>query len=87
MREVLSLMVTLLLSGCVTQLSDFERDWRRGVDKNNWELCKRVYRESKVPMISSHDHQKHKPHRPNEIKQDLADNRCRSILKGYWENY
>lgn len=76
-----------LTSGCATQLTPEEREWRRGIDAENWRLCEMVYQRQNVVIVSDHPHVRHRRHRPHEIQSDLVANQCRRVLKEYWAEY
>ena len=84
-------MVTLLLSGCagqaLTEDDLFDREWREGIDANNWAMCKQAYRQVNTPTQSNHTHRRGRTHRPYEIKSDLVANQCMMTLRNYWEKY
>jgi len=81
--------------GCaeLTELEREERDWRRVIDKENWEMCELVYKQSGAPTWHiGHVHSR--TGRPQSLqaeahnnKSDLITNRCKSILGDYWIKY
>jgi len=72
----------LLLAACTTMPAE-ERELRAFNTKENYRLCVLAYDQAHVGMF----HNNH-THRDGtsviEMRQDLADNNCRMILKDYW---
>lgn len=74
------------LGGCATYTPE-EREWRQGIDAENWTLCQLAYRQAGKPTWSKHDHRRHLPHRSHEIAEDLMVNNCRMVLGEQWIDY
>lgn len=66
-----------------------ESEWRRGIDKENWAACEQAYSASGVSTEhSNHTHGRtHKPPNSFDIRDDLARNYCKSILRDRWAEY
>ena len=79
-------LIIVLLSACES-LSPDEIEWRRQIDNENWLLCQQVFKQGNAYTVTSHEHRRHRAHRPHEVKEDLADNFCRTNLKEYWIEY
>jgi hypothetical protein len=79
----------MLLSSCVTQsLSDDERAWRRGIDRENWFLCEKALAQlGRFTIHFDHTHSGNRPVRAFYIKSDLMRNDCAGVLGEYWAEY
>ena len=93
LRETFKLLalVFLFLGGCATTLTDEERavrEWKRGVDMENWLICENIYAyHGKATMHVDHVHRNNNSVSPVMIKQDLSVNDCRKILGDYYMEY
>ena len=85
--SVLFVVVMLIaVAGCATVNED-EREWRQGIDAENWSLCELVYRQNgKATVHNNHDYS-HKHISPIDLKMDLGFNNCKRILGDYWASY
>ena len=65
------------------------RDYRRGIDKYNWELCEMALRNSDswAWHIGHGAHKGSKSQIAAFIKQDLTVNGCRMGLRDHWAQY
>jgi hypothetical protein len=82
------------LGACSTVLTEdelFARDWKRGIDAQNWELCDYAYRKAGRPTVHrDHRHTRHGIRHMNPdaaIRSDLLQNDCRIVLRDYWIDY
>ena len=83
-------LICLFLAGCASNLTADERDWREGIDRENWRLCDRAYRQARKATIHlnhSHKYEDRRPVKHHFIRDDLMRNQCRSILRDYWADY
>lgn len=104
MRNFLALIAAGLLAGCAVTYEECAVDtpgtpeyeqcrgevaeYRRQVDRNNLALCRALYRQHNVPMIStSRGTGRSKDLTPLEVRQELSQNQCRRYLGDYWETY
>ena len=65
-----------------------EKEWRRGIDKENWAACVVAY--SKAGMGTEHVNHTHAKHRRDHwtvIKDDLWRNNCKTALGKKWAEY
>lgn len=88
--RTLVLIALLSVASCatlpLTEEEEFVRDYNRSINRENWALCEKVYREWGEPT-----HHKDHTH-PSDgkgvkewmINNDLFDNQCRQILGEYW---
>lgn len=86
-------------AACVTEKTDaamavliedrqFEREARRSIDLENWEMCNAAYNASRYYTIhSNHRHCRTCRDRPWIVRKDLLDNNCRQVLRDYWIKY
>lgn len=84
----LSLLATVILTGCAGTLTQEEIEWRDGIDRENWRNCERVYQQQRIATI--HIDHRHGPRdrvRAWDIRSDLHVNNCRAILGDYWADY
>lgn len=83
-------LVVLGTTACTTQpLQEAEleaREYRRAIDRENWELCKLAYEQNGRPTWHK-DHIEREHHRHWTVKSDLSVNNCRMILGDYWAEY
>ena len=80
----------ILLVGCASNLTEGEREWREGIDRENWALCERVYRDQRRPTLHvghTHKYEGRRPPKIWHVRDDLRTNYCRSVLGRYWVNY
>ena len=64
------------------------REYRRGIDTLNWNLCLQVYNNSPGAFVWHINHNgSHRHYNPMDIRQDLVQNSCRSVLGDYWADY
>ena len=72
----------------LTELEREEREWKRGIDRENWELCMQAYSGTATWHIN---HSHNTPTTPSSeaayIRSDLAVNRCQIILRDHWIDY
>ena len=64
------------------------RDWRRGIDKENWENCRTVMNNNDI--IEWHINHSYNPRRPpggTQLRMCLAQNGCKQLLREYWIEY
>ena len=74
------LLLGVGFASCST-LPPEEAEWRRLVDRSNWELCEGAYKAAgKYTLHLEHDHRDPKRVHPRDIKQDLLVNSCRQVL-------
>ena len=89
MKQLIPLLV--LFSGCASNLTIQEieaRDWRRGIDLENWNMCEKVYLDhGRATFHKDHMHGKRDPIRAWMIASDLRVNQCKSVLRDYWIEY
>lgn len=86
------LFVLFALSGCavapLTEEEKDEREWRRGVDRENWIMCEAAYTRSGVATIhEEHMHGTRNPTRNHNVRRDLRINNCRQTLRDHWIEY
>ena len=82
--RMLLLITLLMLTGCATPLTKYERQEQDAIDRENWVMCQLAYKQANKVMISHHDH-KRGPHRDHEIRDDLRDNACRlAVGRRHW---
>ena len=102
MRKIL-LTTLFFLHGCATIYpecegytegsEDFEecqtyvREYRRGIDYENWIQCRQLYEQAGVATVCR-DHTE-KDHKPGHwaVEQDLWQWSCRFHLREYWADY
>ena len=84
---------------CVTEQTDaalatlkeerqFEREARRAIDLENWEMCESAYSVSRYYTIHlNHRHCRTCRDRAWMIRRDLSVNNCRQVLRDYWIRY
>ncbi len=80
----------LFLFGCASNLTEAEREWRHGIDRENWRLCERVYQQQGVATVHighSHRYDSRRPPRIWHVRDDLRVNNCQRILGNYWADY
>lgn len=77
----------LLFISCssLDDISEDEREWRKAIDVENWELCQLAYRQEGVAIRHNHIHSRYI--RWYEIRDDLVVNNCAVILGDYWIRY
>ena len=94
--KIVIVLLALLMAGCATTLTEeeqqekaFEREWKRGIDAENWRMCELMYKQAgKQTLHVDHQHNRRGPPRHWEIKSDLMYNQCRMYLKKeYWAEY
>jgi len=90
----MKLFLLLFLTGCVTQMTEVEREqrlWKLQIDRENWSLCQLAYKSQNVPMLHrDHTHIGGKTVGVTEktaLRSDLQTNQCRRILGDYWATY
>ena len=76
----------LLISACASQITPEEREARRLIDRENWVMCEAVYAKFGQPTYHRHEHDT-ETDGPFEIKEDLAINGCKGVLRDYWIDY
>jgi hypothetical protein len=94
-KSLVSLWVCLWLHGCATNLMYEETEWRRGIDRENWQLCYKVLKDNGIPVIYYNRTAFRMPQdwgnvnslRPFQVKELLHQNNCKRGLKGYWADY
>ncbi len=66
-----------------------EREWRQGIDRENWVMCTFVYSKSSGHFMVHYDHRisRLRPHKIWEIRDDLVKNDCRRIMRKMWVEY
>lgn len=77
----------LLLAGCASTMTAEDVEWRRQIDRENWQLCDSIYKQFDKPTFHRHLHRRNVEPRWYEIRDDLSDNACRAILGDYWIDY
>lgn len=97
-------LVAIIITGCATVYPECEkhpeeseeratcqagvREWREGIDRENWRLCQQVLRQHGVRIYSDHTHgRKGFDHAPHEVKSDLSKNSCKMVLRDHWADY
>ena len=75
----------VLIFGCasepLTEEEEFERDYKRGMEVENWVRCEQIYANAGKPtMHMDHIHTKHSRIRRWMIHRDLFTNHCRYLL-------
>ena len=63
------------------------REYKNAEDAERWRLCSMIYDYYGKPTHSTHAHIRGRKHRPDQVRDDLMQNECRSILKqsGLWD--
>lgn len=79
------LLALILLCGCAETLTKEEIEWRRGIDRENWALCQRVYKQAGEYLVFDHAHNDNE--KTALLRSDLARNNCRMVLRDYWIKY
>lgn len=86
------IFICLGISGCATQPLSYEeieaRDWRRGIDRENWEMCMAAYKQAdRYTVHVNHEGTPQHHRRINNIRSDLLVNQCRWVMRNYWIDY
>ncbi len=100
MKLILTILMSILMSGCATvypecvqhaeesaeraQCQLAVRDYRRGIDNENWITCAQTL---DFEVHTDHLHGPRDKVYPADIKSDLAMNRCQNRLGKYWAEY
>ena len=82
----MKLIALLLLSGCASNLSVEDREWREGIDRENWQMCDSAYNRARV-VVYHMDHRHGRNAVWWQIKSDLVHNHCRKVLGKYYAEY
>lgn len=83
---ILILVVINLLNmvGC-TSTKSFEQEYQESIDLENWRACKAAYDSRNHATIHrNHSHSKGISATAGDVKDDLIQNRCKSILRDSW---
>ena len=83
-------LLFLLLIGCasLTELEKEEREYREGMDAENWAACDKIL--SANHIITVHINHSHGPRSgagPMDIRMDLLNYRCKRLLGEAWADY
>lgn len=80
---IMVLSVLVVAQGCashkLTEAQEYARDAKRTEDRELWRRCKELYDRYNKPTTSKHDHRGE--HDIWEIREDIATNQCRAIIK------
>lgn len=81
----LFILLCFSISGCASTSTPEERAWRYQMALENYNLCAEVYRRGGYAMVHrDHLHSERAKVGIHELEQDLAFNRCKSVLGKYW---
>lgn len=90
MKLLTVILGAFIFEGCSTlTIEQIEaRDWKQSIDRENWELCDKAYRQhSKATIHLDHQHGKRDRIKHWMIKSDLLQNNCKMVLGEYWAEY
>ena len=79
------LLALILLCGCAETRTKEEIEWRHAIDRENWALCKKAYKQANQYLVFDHRHDDNE--KPSLLRSDLFRHGCRMILRDYWIEY